>query len=375
MIQNEAGSSSETGTITFMPRKPAVTVAGRNMTVATVSTFMTSLVRCAVRVIRMSNDPRTASRVDSIDRSAPSKWSETGTNTCESAEAMPRAKSGPSIALNTARCAASSRRRRPTRRRLETSASNRSPVPVRERPGVDLVELVLESIDGLVIARDDPLQDRRDELRRVELPDRCVGGDPLVHLLDEGEGLGMHRDHDVRAAEDVEPADLLRPCGVRFGGHAQVEVLAMQLDMRPVRPLSQGPLGLGVEPEALDHGLEMLCLEVALDVDPQELPARHPGLHRLPEGQILVRPVGIEQPDPQARSRSVARMSPSPLSVDMGSYRWWPGVRGNPRRRTAAREVDTVSFATGGLQPRRTRRGIESARPMAGRSACVAGVD
>ena len=74
----------------------------------------------------------------------------------------------------------------------------------------------------------------------------------------------------------------------------------MQLDMRPVRPLSQGPLGFGVEPEPFDHGLQMLYLEVALDIDPQELAARHPGLHRLPEGQVLVRPVGIEQPDPQA---------------------------------------------------------------------------
>ena len=68
--QKLSGSSLFRGTTTFMPSNPAMTEPGSSSTVAIVRTFMISFVRWAVRVMYTSNDPRSASRLDSIEPTA-----------------------------------------------------------------------------------------------------------------------------------------------------------------------------------------------------------------------------------------------------------------------------------------------------------------
>jgi hypothetical protein len=50
-IQKLIGSSLLSGTITFIPSRPAAREPGSRSTVASASTFMTSFVRWAVRVM------------------------------------------------------------------------------------------------------------------------------------------------------------------------------------------------------------------------------------------------------------------------------------------------------------------------------------
>ena len=63
--QKRFGESKNAGW-KFIPSTPAMRVEGRITTEAIVRTFMTSFVRCPVRDIKMSNEPRSISRVSSI---------------------------------------------------------------------------------------------------------------------------------------------------------------------------------------------------------------------------------------------------------------------------------------------------------------------
>ena len=114
---------------------PAMSDPGSRSTVASARTFMTSFVRCAVLVMKMSNEPIRRSRLCSTLPRADSKRSASAWNAALSSSGATAAKSAARNAANTSRSSLSTRRRRPIRRRSATrSARTSSPGrPLRAR--------------------------------------------------------------------------------------------------------------------------------------------------------------------------------------------------------------------------------------------------
>ena len=112
---------SKRPTLKFMPMMPPSTVAGRRITVTSVSTFMMSFVRCPIRVTRRSNEPK----VDSFaSRAVSSAWvtrRSRSANRCADFSLESASSSGCERETTTSRCGESALRSVPIVRRSSTS--------------------------------------------------------------------------------------------------------------------------------------------------------------------------------------------------------------------------------------------------------------
>ena len=288
-IQKLSGSSLFSGTTTFMPSRPAMTEPGSSRTVAIVRIFTISFVRWAVRVMNTSKDPRSAWRLDSTEATAASKREVTAWRSSLASAPTSWRMSGPDSDANTVRWRVMVRRSHEMRRRSRTRSSRMSSVAdVAERPGVHLVDLVVDPIDRLEVARHDGVEQHRHELGALDGAERRVRFDPLVDLVEQLQLAGVAGDDDVLARHDVEPqlVGLAPDPGLR--GDAEVEVRPVHGEVRPARGRLQRALRRLVELEALPEGLHVGRLDRAEDVDPRRA-AGSPGATAIASSRLSSR--------------------------------------------------------------------------------------
>ena len=142
-----------------------------------------------------------------------------------------------------------------------------------ERPGVHLVDLVLDPIDRREVARDHGVQQDRHELRPLDGTDRRVGLDPVIDLIEELELARVAGDDDVPTRDDVEPQLVGLAPDTRFRSDAEVEVGPVHGQVRSAGGGLQHAPRRVIELESLPEGIHVVRLDCPKDVDPDQLPA------------------------------------------------------------------------------------------------------
>jgi hypothetical protein len=258
---------------------------GRRTADTIVRILTMSFVRCAVRARWMSNAPTTWSRAFSTASTARSKrsatsWKRPATQLCRVVAQLDQ----------------------PGECDVVGSAA--------QQVLVHRVDTVLEVVRGREIARDDAVQDGRNEDRGIQLPDDGVVGQPGTELTEEVERLPVHRQDVPPAGHDAEglPDGALGRGFDRDGPEAQV--LAMKGRSRLVVVECQPANGLHRQAEALGDIVELL-LRRSNEVRPDELPRRHRLHVEIGERQLPIGSVGIEHAD--ARAPANRRRPDAPL--------------------------------------------------------------
>ncbi len=105
---------------------------------------------------------------------------------------------------------------------------------VAQRLRVEHVDVVLDRVDRCEIARHRRAEQRGGEGARVEQTEGGIGFDAVVHVVEELDRLAMAGDDDVAPADDVEPRRRIRLAIVRFDPDADVQVGAVDAQVRDV---------------------------------------------------------------------------------------------------------------------------------------------
>ncbi len=166
-----------------------------------------------------------------------------------------------------------------------------------QRPRVELVDGILDRIDGLEVAGHRGVHDGADEGSGVDRPDGRVGLDAFVELLDQIDRIVVARQDDIASGQEIESAGTLARVVIGFGRDPDVEVQTVQGDVwasrRPLECLARRWLEAHLPPDDVCR----CAIELPLDVDPQQLADGQPATQGRTELKGCVGAFGVEQPD------------------------------------------------------------------------------
>ena len=114
--------------------------------------------------------------------------------------------------------------------------------------------------------------------------------------------------------DEVEPVRALARLGVRLGRHADMEVAAVERQVRAAIGLPERATRRRAELHPLRDASGDLVVERTFDVDPQELVVADPAVEGRLELELLVRPIRVEQPNVDAGRPGLRRCRSEPAS-------------------------------------------------------------
>jgi len=265
---------SKRPTLKFMPMMPPSTVAGRRMTVTSVSTFMMLFVRCPMRATRRSNDPN----VDSfVSRAASNAPNDTAFEIGEELSGLLR---GERVELGM--CQRDNHlavRGERSTKRPDPAADLDQPVQLvrnisarglRHDLRVKLFQLTLDLLEGAEVDGDDPLANCCNERGSVESTDLPAAFGALEELLEYFNLLAMGGDDPIRTEEAVDGNERGRIFVACDSDQRHIQALSIIRHRRAFRRIPQTAREVVPEPQRI-HERVLLILRRVAQSQPQEL--------------------------------------------------------------------------------------------------------
>ncbi len=173
---------------------------------------------------------------------------------------------------------------------------------------VDLLELLLEAVEGRGVLVEDPLEQGGDERRTVHLPGGARAGRELGELVQHGDRPVVGGDDPVVRDQAFDLRQLVRPVSARRVDR-QVHESAGVAEARRLRRGGQAARCDLVQVELRRHGPRGVLRRLG-NVDPQELRAAQAGRQvvdaREPLGSITVEQENARLPVVRRERRSIA---------------------------------------------------------------------
>ena len=167
--------------------------------------------------------------------------------------------------------------------------------PARQRSPVKPVDVVLDRVDRLEVAGDGGVDCGRHERRGIDPAQRRVVLDTRIEALERWRRVHMAGHDDLLRGDEVQPARPLVDVVVRGHRDPDVQVSAMDGDVRPTPRTGDLLACRSLQLESAGDRLHDAGIDRLSEVDPEELPVADAATQRVLEPESPVGAVGVEE--------------------------------------------------------------------------------